>query len=441
MEKQKLKELIVEHKTRFLSVKGLLKRDIQTKMDQYSEQKEIIIITGVRRSGKSSLMRLVADDLVNRRGVLASNILYVNFEDERLISFTANDFETLYSAFLEIEGPKDRKYLFFDEIQNVEGWGKWLNRLYEFEDVKIYITGSNASLLSPEIATALTGRNRQVTIWPFSFREFLRWREYAVYTREILNRDERVMIKSFFAEYCQTGGFPEVLKTGDLTLLEQYYRDILYRDVIARYGIKNIKGLKEMALFLAANPGTTQSYDRLKSLMGSRSPVTAKNYLDILNNVYLFFCTDLYDFSLKRQIYNPSKVYAIDTAMMNAISFRFSQNLGHQYENLVFLELQRRGKDVFYGRSPKGTEVDFLLKKGLILEEAIQVSFSLEDRRTEEREIQGLVDVLKDLKEKQKDILSADFELVIVTDDEEREIEAECGTIKAMPIWKWLLLE
>ncbi|MEI6153574.1 MAG: ATP-binding protein, partial [Deltaproteobacteria bacterium] len=422
-------------------VKGLLKRDIQTKMDQYSEQKEIIIITGVRRSGKSSLMRLVADDLVNRRGVLASNILYVNFEDERLISFTANDFETLYSAFLEIEGPKDRKYLFFDEIQNVEGWGKWLNRLYEFEDVKIYITGSNASLLSPEIATALTGRNRQVTIWPFSFREFLRWREYAVYTREILNRDERVMIKSFFAEYCQTGGFPEVLKTGDLTLLEQYYRDILYRDVIARYGIKNIKGLKEMALFLAANPGTTQSYDRLKSLMGSRSPVTAKNYLDILNNVYLFFCTDLYDFSLKRQIYNPSKVYAIDTAMMNAISFRFSQNLGHQYENLVFLELQRRGKDVFYGRSPKGTEVDFLLKKGLILEEAIQVSFSLEDRRTEEREIQGLVDVLKDLKEKQKDILSADFELVIVTDDEEREIEAECGTIKAMPIWKWLLLE
>jgi len=439
MEKQKLKELITEHKSRFLSVKGLVKRNVQGNLHRYLSQKEIIVLTGVRRSGKSSLMRLTAADLLKTSDVTDRDFLYLNFEDERLISFTATDFEPLYEAFLELEMPPGRKYLFLDEIQNIPGWEKWLNRLYEFEDVKIMVTGSNATLLSSEISTALTGRNRQVEVWPFSFREFLDWRGCHADEKSILHREEKVRLFTLFTEYFTFGGFPEVLKGGDVTLLDQYYRDILYRDVIARYGIKNIKAIKELALFLAANPGTSQSYERLKRLIGAKSPVTVKNYLDILNNVYLFFYTDLYDFSLKRQIYNPSKVYGVDVAMMNAVSFRFSQNRGHLYENLVFLELKRRGKDIYYGRSPRGSEVDFLLKKGLYLEEAIQVCFSMGEEKARQREVDGLKDFLKDLQEKQRDILLPDFRMLIITDDEEGVIEAESGEIIVTPLWKWLL--
>jgi predicted AAA+ superfamily ATPase len=439
VEKQKLKELITEHKDRFLAKKSLVKRDAQNEIVRYLKQKEIIVLTGVRRSGKSSLMRLIAGDLLGSPGISRSDLFYMNFEDERLISFTANDFEPLYEAFLELEKPQKHKYLFLDEIQNVAGWEKWLNRLYEFENVKIFVTGSNASMLSPEIATALTGRNRQVALWPFSFQEFLRWRGFSFDEKSLLRREAKIKIKSFFKEYFECGGFPEVLKSGDITILEQYYRDILYRDVIARYGIKNVKSLKEMALFLAANPATIQSYDRLKNMMGAKSPVTAKNYIDILGDVYLFFFTDLYDFSLKRQIYNPSKVYGIDIAMINAVSFQFSRNRGHLYENLVFLELKRRGKDIYYGRSPKGAEVDFLLKKGLYLEAAIQVCFSLDDDKTKKREVNGLIDVLKSLRDKQKRVLTTDFQMQIITDDEEGEIETELGIISVIPVWKWLL--
>jgi uncharacterized protein len=203
--------------------------------------------------------------------------------------------------------------------------------------------------------------------------------------------------------------------------------------------VKNTRSLKEMALFLAANTATAQSYENLRKLMGVKSQVTVKNYIDILNDVYLFFFTDLYDFSLKRQIYNPSKVYGVDVAMLNAVSFMYSRNIGHLYENLVFLELKRRGHDVYYGRSPKGTEVDFLLKKGLYLERAIQVCFSVAEEKTRSRELNGLADVLKDISTKQSNVFTADFKVQIITDDEEEEIEAPCGKISLIPIWKWLV--
>jgi uncharacterized protein len=439
MDKRKLKELIAEHKDRFISARGLAKRGIQKEIQRYLPQKEMIVLTGVRRSGKSSLMRLIAQDLIQVSGAAAQNIFYLNFEDERLVSFTVADFEPLYEAFLELEKPTGRKYLFLDEIQNVPGWEKWLNRLYEFEDVKLFVTGSNASLLSPEIASALTGRNRQIALWPFSFSEFVQWRGFSFDEKNLFRRDDKIRLKSLFQEYFISGGFPEVLKNGDASLLEQYYQDILYRDVIARYGVKNTRSLKEMALFLAANPATAQSYENLRKLMGVKSQVTVKNYIDILNDVYLFFFTDLYDFSLKRQIYNPSKVYGVDVAMLNAVSFMYSRNIGHLYENLVFLELKRRGHDVYYGRSPKGTEVDFLLKKGLYLERAIQVCFSVAEEKTRSRELNGLADVLKDISTKQSNVFTADFKVQIITDDEEEEIEAPCGKISLIPIWKWLV--
>ena len=434
MEKEKLKELIVGHKEKFLSRGGLVKREIQDEISKYIPQREILIITGIRRSGKSSLMKLLCDDLIKSGNVSENNILYLNFEDERFVPFTVQDFEPLYETFLELENPQGRTYLFLDEIQNISGWEKWLNRLYEFENVKIFVTGSNASLLSSEISTALTGRNRQILIWPFSLREFIAMKGVSIDIKSLYKRQEKVEIKRLFREYLELGGFPEILKIGDTTLLEQYYKDIIYRDVITRYGIKNVKEIKELTLFLAANPGTVQSYKNIQKIIGVRSQNTVKNYLEALNDVYLFFSMDLFDYSLKRQIYNPSKMYCIDVALSNSISFQFSRNIGHIYENIVYLELLRRNKELYYWKSKKGREVDFVIKKGFHIIEAIQVCFSLEDAGTRQREIEALREVKDELKAER---------LTVITDDEESTAHVTSqhgeGKINIKPLWKWLL--
>lgn len=434
MEKEKLKELIIGHREKFLSKNGLVKREIQDEIEKLIPQREILIITGIRRSGKSSLMKLLCDDLIKSGNVSENNILYLNFEDERFVPFTVQDFEPLYETFLELENPQGRTYLFLDEIQNISGWEKWLNRLYEFENVKIFVTGSNASLLSSEISTALTGRNRQIVIWPFSLREFLAMKGVSIDIKSLYKRQEKVQIKRLFREYLELGGFPEILKIGDTTLLEQYYKDIIYRDVITRYGIKNVKEIKELTLFLAANPGTAQSYKNIQKIIGVRSQNTVKNYLEALNDVYLFFSMDLFDYSLKRQIYNPSKIYCIDVALSNSISFQFSRNIGHIYENIVYLELLRRNNELYYWKSKKGREVDFVVKKGLHIIEAIQVCFSLEDAGSRQREIEALREVKDELKTER---------LTVITDDEESTVnvtsqQGRCE-INIKPLWKWLL--
>jgi len=430
MEKEKLKELIIEHKEKFLKKTELVKREIQKDIAPLLNQREIIIITGVRRGGKSSLMRLISNDLIEKYDILQDNILYLNFEDERFTYFDINDFEQVYEIFLELYHPVGRKYFFLDEIQNVKGWEKWLNRLYEFEDLKIFVTGSNATLLSSEIATVLTGRNRQLIVYPFSFNEFLSLRNYSITEKDFYLREKRIEIKRLFDEYLKLGGFPEVLKISDNTLLEQYLKDIIYRDVIARYSIRNIKEIKELTLFLASNIGTIQSYNNLREMINVKSLNTIKNYLEMLENVFLFFKIDLFSFSVKKQIYNPSKIYSVDSALSNAIAFKFSENMGHIYENIVFIELQRKNKEVFYWKSKRGREVDFVIKSGLKIDEAIQVCFSFTDKKTRDRELESLLSA--------KNELNVD-NLVMITEDEKGEEVIDGVTIRIIPLWKWLL--
>lgn len=430
MEKEKIKELITAHTRTFLAGKGLVRREVQKEIARLLPQREIVLISGVRRSGKSSLMRLICDDITRKESVPASNILYVNFEDERFVDFTIHDFEPLYEAFLELQRPKGKKFLFFDEIQNIAGWERWLNRLYEFEDLKIFVSGSNAKMLSSDISTALTGRNRQVVNWPFSFREFLSLKGFSLLKKDLYIREKRLEIKHLFRQYLETGGFPEVIRNNDPTLLEQYFRDILYRDIISRHSIKNVKEIRELTLFLAANLGTVQSYKNLQHLAGLKSIATVKNYVESLADVFLFYFIDMFSFSVKRQIYNPSKVYCVDTALSEAISFRFSQNLGHTYENIACIELLRRKGEIYYWKSKKGKEVDFIVKEGMKITQAIQVCVSLADKKAREREIHALIDAQNELKPES---------LTIITDDEEDSFRSENAVIKIVPLWKWLL--
>jgi len=430
MEKNKIKELIIEHKERFLAKTKLIKREIQKDINSFLKQREIIVITGVRRGGKSSLMKLLATDITEKYGVPRNNILHLNFEDERFTEFDVNDFDQVYEIFLEVYHPRGKNYFFLDEVQNVKGWERWVNRLYEFEDIKIFVTGSNAAMLSPEISTTLTGRNRQLIIYPFSFNEFLSLRKYSLNEKSFYLREKRIELKQLFKEYLELGSFPEVLKIRDITLLEQYFKDIIYRDIIARYSTRNIKEIKEMTLFLASNIGTVQSYKNLKEIIGLKSLNTIKNYLEILENVFLFFRIELFAYSVKKQIYNPSKIYSVDSALSNSVAFKFSENIGHIYENLVFMELKRRNKEIFYWKSKKNQEVDFVIKRGLKIEEAIQVCFSLAEKKVRDREIKGLLAAENELNVNN---------LVIITDDEEGEKEIEGTTINIIPLWKWLL--
>ena len=433
MDKNKLKELLIEYKERFLIERSdLIRREIQDRIESFLKYKEVVMITGTRRGGKSSLMKLICDDLIKKYKVPASNILYLNFEDERFIEFNSGDFAKIYELYLQINKPIGRKYFFLDEIQNVPGWERWVNRLYENENIKIFITGSNASLLRSEISTALTGRNRVITNFPFSFREFLVYKSYRLEENDFYQTEKRAIIKGFFQEYLKLGGYPEIVKINDSTLLEQYFKDIIYRDILPRYSVKKIKEIRELCLFLASNLGSIHSYNKLLSLIGVKSINTVKNYLEILEEVFLFFQINLFDYSINRQIYNPSKIYIIDTALGNSISFKFSENIGHIYENLVFLELKRRNKEIYYWKSKKGKEVDFLIKRGLDIEEAIQVSYNLNDKKTLNRELESLLLAKEEFKIKY---------LTIVTEDEDIEKEIGNVKIKIIPLWKWLCIE
>ena len=429
MQISKLKEIIVEHKKGVLRFDDLINRDVLSKSNWVVESKEIIVITGVRRSGKSSLMKLIARELLST-GVPESNLLYINFDDDRLISFTVEDFDRLLNAYLELNGPIGKKYFFLDEIQNVKMWEKWINRLYEFENVKIFVTGSNSSMLSSEYSTYLTGRNRQIINFPFSFSEYLTFKNISYNQGDLFDRDKINVIKRELNNFYINGGFPEIVKNEDLSLLEQYFKDILYRDIIVRHGIKNNKEVRELALILSSEIATNQSYQKLKNVLNIKSLTSIKQYIGYFSESYLFFQLGLFSNSLKQQIYNSKKNYCIDIALANSVSFVTSRNEGRLYENIIYLELLRRNEEIYYWKSSSDKEVDFVIKKGTNLLTAIQVSIDISNDATKEREFSALLCAQREL---------GMDELTVLTKDDEYDIKYHDTNISVKPIWKYLL--
>ena len=432
MERNKIKELILEYRGRFISPdNSLIYREILKDIQFYISSKEIIFITGTRRGGKSSLMKLICTQLIKDTHIPLTNILYLNFEDERFIELNVSDFNLIYEIFLGENDSNKKSYFFLDEIQNIPGWEKWVNRLYEMHQIKIFITGSNRNLLSSEVASTLTGRNRVITNYPFSFREFLSYKKIKHDHSPIYLTEERARIKNAFQEYLKLGGYPEVIKSNDPTLLEQYFKDFIYRDILPRYTIRKNKAMRELCLFLASNIASVHSYKKLQQLVEAKSINTIKNFLEILEEVYLFFQVDLFDYSIKRQIYNPSKIYTIDTALSQSISFQFSKNLGHIYENIVFLELKRQNKEIYYWKDKEGREVDLAVRSGREIEEMIQVYYQMNNPDTRNREIKALIKAHQKFKK---------AKLTIITDDEEDSYRTDNVSIKMIPLWKWLLM-
>lgn len=424
-----LKNIIISQKSAFLKITNPIDRDVLTG-DEFSkicEIKEAIIITGVRRCGKSYLMKLIWEKI--KKNDDSDNFLYINFEDEKLLNFKASDFDLLLDSYYELYPVNINKkiYLFFDEIQNIKGWEKFLNRLLEEGNYKIFVTGSNASLLSKEMATALTGRSYPITLYPFSFKEFIFYKIGHLSSADIYKKEVKNNIIIFFENYLQNGGFPEVVLQDFRPLLQEYLKDILYRDIISRYRIKYEASLRELINFNMANIGTAASFEKIGKMTKIKSLMTVKNYISYLENSFLFLLIPKFNYSIKKQIYNPKKVYAIDTGMYNEVAFANSANRGRILENLVFLELKRRKKNIYY--YSEKNECDFLIQEKSKITQAIQVTEELYTNN-KERELTGLTEAMDEYNLNQG---------LILTKEQKEETRIGRKKVVIMPIYEWLL--
>lgn len=416
MNKERLTEILLDQKETFSTKLGLIERDVP--LDDYINTSLVVIITGVRRCGKSSLLFLIKEMI----GLTESAYCYFNFDDERIIN-EISLLESIDNLHKEIYGKEP--VLFFDEIQNITGWEKFVNRLYE-KGRKIFITGSNASILSSEIATSLTGRNKVLELMPFSFCEYLRFKNINNSVTH-LSTKQRLQITAAFDQFIAVGGFPLLVKENDPEILNGYFKDILYRDIIARYRLSHVDEIKQIGIYFFSNIAKLFSYANLQKISSVKSLSSIKNYLDYYSRSYLFYYMNKFDYSLKKQTYNPRKVFAVDQGFIHKIGFNFSANKGRILENIVFLELRRRQKDIYY-YTGKG-ECDFVIKQGLHITEAIQVTYLLNNENLE-REIRGLQEVRKENKLLNTILIYYDIDI------DQKQIPKE---VQLIPVWKWLL--
>jgi hypothetical protein len=291
---------------------------------------------------------------------------------------------------------------------------------------KVFVTGSNATLLSSEISSSLTGRNKVLELYPFSFPEYLRM-EGKAYSPDRLSVKQRSLLLNDLNAWLETGGLPLVVKEKDTEIVHALFQDILYRDIVVRYKLSNVEEVKQMALYLASNTGKLFSYATLQNISGLKSLSSVKNYLHYFEASYLFYYLKKFDYSVKKQIMNSRKVFAVDNAIPNRLGFRFSENKGRLLENAVFIELLRRGYELYY--FSEKYECDFLVKENVHITEAIQVSFEL-NAENAGREIGGLAEAMKSY--------NIPKGTLIVFDENKFPVELPKG-ILVIPAYNWLM--
>lgn len=406
-----LEELVHTQKETFLAKDPGIPRTIDTA--GITKTNAIIVITGIRRCGKSTLLRQLSGRY--------NDFLYINFDDDRLMDFTLADFPSLMLVFEKTQ--PGTKTLFIDEIQNVSGWERFIRRIHD-EGYKVFLTGSNANLLSQELGTRLTGRYTAITLFPFSFKEVLQFRSLR---SDRITAKGRAAILAEFDRYLAGGGFPDYLKSGDPEYLKRIWDDILYRDIVSRFGIREVKGFRQLARYLATNTANPATYNALKNTLGFKSVVSVRDYVGFLEQAYLIIEIFRHDFSLKKQYVSDKKLYCIDTGLHSAVAFRFSDDKGRLLENLVLIELLRRNKSVYFFKNPK--ECDFITEERGAITGAIQVCYEL-TRENRDRELGGLLGALQ---------VHGQKEGLILTYLQEETLMQDGFTIRVMPAWKWLI--
>jgi len=374
---------------------GVYRKDYADELYRQRKLKEASIVAGVRRAGKSTILLQVLRKLIDS-GTPRENILYVNFEEPTFIPYLTVEFLLrIHDLYLERFNPRGRTYVVLDEVQLVPGWERFVRGLYDRDkDIKFYITGSSSKLLSKEYGTSLTGRIVSNEVFPLSFQEFLAFKE----KEEMIERSRgkgSPALRNLFNQYTRFGGFPQVVLTEEekdkMQILKDYYTAVIEKDIIQRYQVRDIKKLKEFCLNLYANVATHFSGYQAEKRQKISQP-TANKFLEYAREVFLVQTTDYFSYSFTEQKANPYKVYAIDPGLYNAVSFRFSENIGRIFENVVYLGLRRKGEDIFYWKG-KG-EVDFLIRKGTRIDRLINVCWKL-NKKNEKREFSGLYEAMK----------------------------------------------
>ncbi len=395
-----LKQIVKSQESEILSAERGVKREGLGGIDLDLPHAQII--SGVRRCGKSTFMRQLMD--------LQGNPGYFNFEDPRALNFEVSDFKKLEEIFNEEYGVCTA--FFFDEIQNIPRWEVAVRSILD-RGKKVVAAGSNASLLSRELGTRLTGRHLRHELFPFSYPEML------TLTKRKPGIDS-------FDKYMGEGGFPEYLKYGRIDILQSLFEDIIARDIVVRHNIRNSETVREMALYLLTNTSKEFTYNSLRKIFGLGSTNTATSFVSYLEDSYLVFIVPKFNYSLRKQLVNPKKVYSIDVGLANANSISFSEDKGRVLENMVYLKLREKTKEIFYYKG-KG-ECDFVVREGRKITGAVQVCYNLNEEN-QEREINGLLEALNE------------FNLgegLILTHNQEDQLGVGKRKIMVKPAWKWM---
>jgi len=400
-------------------------------------RKKATVCIGVRRGGKSTYMMQRMQRLIDN-GIPRENLLHINFFDDRLHDLQRAGLDTIIEAYYSLYPEKknaEAVYCFFDEIQAVEGWEPFVERLLRTEHCEVYITGSSAQLLSREIATQMRGRALSWEIFPFSFRELLDLRGFQ--DPLVLSTKQRLLAQKVFAEYWEKGAFPEVIPVDRLLRIkihQEYFQTMLFKDIIERHNIPHPRAIVDLAHWLVDHTGSLYTINSLhgylKSL-GHKAPKSAiAEYLAWFEDAYFFFTVQIFDASLARRNANPKKIYCIDHSLVVSTSSGILVNSGHLLENLVFVTLRRRFPTIYYYKTAQGREIDFIVPQRKERPVLIQVCETLQNPDTARREVTALQEAMAEL-----GLKSA----LIVTRNEEKEIVTDSGRISVVPVWRFLL--
>ena len=394
-----------------------LTRRISQDSDTLLNSHLIKLITGPRRVGKSTQALLMLRD---------KNFAYLNFDSQQLLD--AWDASLVMRMLDDVYPGYD--YLLLDEVQNLDAWDLWVSELYR-QGKNLVITGSNAKMLSSEMATVLTGKYLQVEMLPFSLEELFDWHKLDLHH---LMPEQGAECKVLTDDYLRNGGYPEVVASRQLvrSYLDTLFDSIVWKDVAKRHNVRNITDLNNLAVYLVSNFCNPLSSNELAEELGFPSVNTTKKYMDYLHEPYLFYYLSRYNNKLKLMKKAPRKVYVVDNGFVAAKAFSVTENLGRLLENQIFIELVRRGYDtektMFYYRSRNDKEVDFVLRQGVHIERLVQVCYDLSSPKTEKREVDAIVECAGELK--------CD-NLTIVTYDDDRTIEKDGYKIDVIPIAKF----
>lgn len=398
---------------------------------------KINTIIGMRRTGKTYFLYQIIHEIL-RSGVEKSSLLYINFDDERLYPITAADLHRITEAYYRLfpENKDKLCYFFFDEIQNVPGWERFVRRLIDTEKVRIILTGSSAKLLSREISTTLRGRSISTEIFPFSFHESLIYEGIPIDPSPRPGAKQRALLQNRFRSFQLKGGFPEVQEVDDvlrIRILQEYVDVVILRDVVERHQIGNIQPLRALIRHLLSSPATLFSVNKFYNDLKSQGIACGKNtlheFLDHLSDAYLFYPVSIHSRSERAKRVNPRKVYAIDTGLVNAFSHQPGTDWGHLLENAVFMELRRFESAIEYYRTASGYEVDFITTAHDGEHSLYQVSTDLNTPSTREREVRALNEAMGETGIRQG---------IILTLECEENIDTDHGVIKVLPTWLWM---